>query len=328
MVVGLVLEHEDPVLFLAVNVHLDLDGAGVDLLALVQVVQLAVCLQFLGSDGCQVHKGHGLFASAQFLADGAVCVVGLLDVIGGDVHVRDLCQECGVAAVVRPVGVDHAHFGDGGVTVFGVPEILLAELDIAQIHCQTVVGDELFQLVLRQTDKAGEGLYGSRDGIVGIQGLRQFRRCLPALYRVDKVFLQTVELSVRETAGDNIDVCGADTAALALEQDLDTLFTAVGTLVELTRQILCGEHPLTLFQCRQFCVGVVYSRLGKYGGDSTLESLCRQMVCVIAVENADVADIQTERRLHIAQNRACLNGEFRLFLHINTKNGHGKSPLF
>ena len=45
MVVGLVLEQQQPVLRLAVHIALDLDGAGVDLLALVQVLQDAALFQ-------------------------------------------------------------------------------------------------------------------------------------------------------------------------------------------------------------------------------------------------------------------------------------------
>ena len=328
VVVGFVLEHEDPVLFFAVDVHLDLDGAGVDLLALVQIVQLAVRFQLLGSDGCQVHERHGLFASAQFLPDGAVCVIGFLDIVGGNVHVGNLCQECGVAAVVRPVGIDHANLGNGGVAVFGIAEVFLAELNVAEIHCQTVVSDELFQFVLRQGDEAGKGFNCCRNGIVGVQCFRQFRRSFAAFHRIDEILFQAVEFCIGQVAGNDVDICCADTAAFALEQDLDTLLAAVGTLVELSRQVLGRECPLPFFQSRQFCVGVIHRRFRKYGGNGTLESFCRQMICIIAVENANVGDIQTECGLHVAQNRAGFYREFRLFLHINTKNRHGKSPLF
>ena len=59
VVVGLILEHEEPVLLLSVHRGLDLDGAGVDLLALVQVPEDAPLFQGLGRQGAQVHKGLG-----------------------------------------------------------------------------------------------------------------------------------------------------------------------------------------------------------------------------------------------------------------------------
>ena len=47
VVVGLVLEHEQPVLLLAVYIHGNVDRAGVDLLALIQVGQFAALFQHL-----------------------------------------------------------------------------------------------------------------------------------------------------------------------------------------------------------------------------------------------------------------------------------------
>ena len=87
-----------------------------------------------------------------------------------------------------------------------------------------------------------------------------------ALHRIDEVRFQTVELCVGEVAGDDEYLCGADTAAFALQQDLDALFAAVCTLVKLSRQIFGGEHALTRLQCRQLGVDVVYSRLREYRG--------------------------------------------------------------
>ena len=61
MVVGFVLEHEDPVLFFAVDVHLDLDGAGVDLLALVEIWHEAALFEHLGANSGHIHERHVLF---------------------------------------------------------------------------------------------------------------------------------------------------------------------------------------------------------------------------------------------------------------------------
>ena len=56
VVVGLVLEEEEPVLVLAVDVDGDLDGAGVNLLGLVEVLELARVLEPLGADRAHVHE--------------------------------------------------------------------------------------------------------------------------------------------------------------------------------------------------------------------------------------------------------------------------------
>ena len=47
---GLILEEEEPVFVLAVDITLDLDGAGVDLLRLIEVLQDTLLFQLLGTD--------------------------------------------------------------------------------------------------------------------------------------------------------------------------------------------------------------------------------------------------------------------------------------
>ena len=51
VVVGLVLEHEQPVLVVAVHECLHLNGAGVDLLGLVEILQVAALFEHLSADG-------------------------------------------------------------------------------------------------------------------------------------------------------------------------------------------------------------------------------------------------------------------------------------
>ena len=51
VVVSLVLEKEQPVFVIAVDVDGDLDGAGVDLFGLVEVLEQPLHLEVLGADG-------------------------------------------------------------------------------------------------------------------------------------------------------------------------------------------------------------------------------------------------------------------------------------
>ena len=85
MVVGLILEEEKPILLLAVNGDLDLDGAGVDLFALVEVTELSRGLEIFCGESADVHQRHGL-GSAELLADADVVVISLLKklVLKGD----------------------------------------------------------------------------------------------------------------------------------------------------------------------------------------------------------------------------------------------------
>ena len=171
MVVGLVLEHEDPVLLLAVYIHLDLYRAGIDLLALVKVGKLSVSLQLLCCKGGEVHKGHGLVRSAQLLADVHIHIVCILYVRSIYLYVFNICEECGVTAVIRPVGVDHAYLGYGGVALFLIAEVILTELDIVVVHGKSELVNECMESESVEVDEALKLLNCCGDIIVCIKSL-------------------------------------------------------------------------------------------------------------------------------------------------------------
>ena len=106
-----------------------MDGAGVDLLALVQFRQQAPLFQDLRADGGNVHQGlrplGGLFLAVDFHPCGQIPLVGSLNGRVVDLHLVDVGGEGGVAAVVGPIGVYHPDLGDGGVPPLVVPEIAL-----------------------------------------------------------------------------------------------------------------------------------------------------------------------------------------------------------
>ena len=130
---GLVLEQEQPVLILAVHIALDLDRAGVDLVRLIQVGEDAALFQCLGANGGQVHHAAGLLGAAQLLPQCHIALKGSLHYFVIDLHIGEDGAKGGMTAVIGPVGIDHLDLGDGGVTLLGA-EVLLAELDIPQIH--------------------------------------------------------------------------------------------------------------------------------------------------------------------------------------------------
>ena len=129
-----VLEHQQPVLLLAVHLGGNVDRAGVDLLALVEFGEKASFLERLGADGRDVHERlgalGGLLEAVDLLARGEVAVIRILD--GGilDADLVQMRRERRVAAVIGPVGVDDAHLGHGGVAVLFVAEIGLQGLEV------------------------------------------------------------------------------------------------------------------------------------------------------------------------------------------------------
>ena len=185
VVVGLVLEQQEPVLLAAVGIDLDLHGAGVDLFGLIQFAQLALLFQELGDDGADVHEVDGL-GSVELLSRGQIVLIGLLEDGAGKLHAVDGGVEGGVAAVVGPIGVDDPQLGHGGVAVLGL-EVVAAEAQVVHVHGQAVIGHHLLQPSLIQGPEAGQGGDGLRDVVGHGQGGEGFQGSLPCLDGVDEV---------------------------------------------------------------------------------------------------------------------------------------------
>ena len=119
VVVGLVLKLDEPGLGLAVDGDRGLDGAGVDLLALVQIGHQALFPQVLPADGGQSIRETGLSLPWYSSSAGRSNPPGPSPPppAGAFLHLDGIepGQEGGVAAVVAPIGVDDPQLGDGGV---------------------------------------------------------------------------------------------------------------------------------------------------------------------------------------------------------------------
>ncbi len=257
------------------------DCAGVDLLALVQVGEHALGLQILRADGGDVHQAHGLRA-VQLAPDGQVALIGGLHVLILEGHVPQLREEGGVAAVVGPVGVDHADLGERGVAML-IPEIGLAEGDIRGVHGQAVAPDEVGKLRRGIIDEAPHGLHRGGDGVGGLQRIHRLQGRLAALHRVDHVLLDARDIRFGQLARQDVHRGGAHVRALALGQQLDALGRGIGPLVELAGQVLRREDHAGIL--RQLAVDVVHHRLGEHIGHGLLEQRRVDVLHVVAVQD-------------------------------------------
>ncbi len=326
VVVGLVLEEEEPVLLLAVHVHLALDGAGVDLLGLVQVLEDALGAQVLGTDGAHVHEADGLLGAAQLLAHLKVLVEGVPDHLVVNFDLLKLGAEGGVAAVVGPVGVDHLYFRDGRHAALA-GKVLLAELDVRQVHGQAAVVNELLQLGVRKVQEAGQLLHHGRLGLDSLEGLAGLQRGLACLNRVDHVMLYGLHVCRGQLAGNGVDLGGADQRALALAYELHALTGGVCALVKLAGQVLHGKHEV-LAKVGQVVKDVVRLRLREDRGDALGEELVRDALHVVAVEQAQAGDAgDAERVAQLVRELARLDVEPGLLLHVNARDHVGPTFL-
>ena len=67
--------------------------------------------------------------------------------------------------MVRPVGVDHLDFGDGGLTLLLVAEVRLEHLDVVEVHGKASLGDERLQPRVVELGEAVDDLDGLRLGV-------------------------------------------------------------------------------------------------------------------------------------------------------------------
>ena len=197
---GLVFEHQEPVLCLSVHLRRDMDGAGVDLLALIQLRKLAPPFQGLCTDGGDVHEGLGaggaVIRTVNLLPQGKITPIS-----GGDAGILNLDAvqmggKGGVAAVIGPVGVHHPQLRHCGIPVFLVPKILLQKQQVVFVHGQPHAVEQLDQGGLIHLQKAfHRGNRGRRLRLQG-QRLRLFQGGLPGLHRVDDVMLHRCQVVV------------------------------------------------------------------------------------------------------------------------------------
>ena len=112
MVVRLVLELEEPLLLHAVHVDIDVDAAGVVLLALLEIVELAVRAQPACADGGELHEAEALILSSELFPHVSEHLQAVLELTlhEGLVHsdLLKLGSEGGMAAVVAPVSIQDA----------------------------------------------------------------------------------------------------------------------------------------------------------------------------------------------------------------------------
>ena len=293
MVVRLVLEHEKPVLRFAVHSRGDVDGAGVDLLALIEICEISALFERFCANGCHIHKCLGtdgsLLLAVYLNAGSQIAFVGGFRFFIQNLHVVDVRGERGVAAGVRPVGIDHANLSDGGVTVFDVAEMCLQEFQIIQIHRKSKLVQKRGQPSLVKGCEARYSLDSGWNVILHLQRLCLFQGRLARFDGVDNIALDHVNVSGCDRTGEQIYLCRTDSRSLALRHQLNTGAGGVRTLVKLSGQILYRKRHIVAG--RQRCSSRVYLRLRKHGLHCPVESRLIQTFNIVAVDKPQTGQI-------------------------------------
>ena len=289
VVVRLVLEEVEPILVLAVDVDLGLHGAGVDLLGLVEAGELARVLEPLGADGAHVHEADGLVIAAKLVTDVHVAAergrcLGVVELDVGEGSAKG-----GVAAVVGPVGVDHANLGDGGNAALA-RKVALAELGIRHVHRQAAVAHKVLDALIVQVEEAVQDLDVCGLRVRGCEGLALLERRLARLDRVDHVVLDGCKVVVGEFALQHVDLGVSHRGTLALRDELDALGRRGVAHVKLAGQGLHGKDARALRNLGHLARGSVGLGLGEDNGHALLEELLGDAFDVVAVDDAQACE--------------------------------------
>ena len=138
-----------------------------------------------------------------------------------------------MAAVIRPVGVNHANLGYRRVAVLGF-EIILTERNVVRVHGETVFFDEVLKPRSVEFDKSVKSSDLGRNVVFYRESLGLFETRLARLDGVDDIFLYPLRVGVGDVADEDVYFRRAYQRALALRDYLYALSRRVGALIELT----------------------------------------------------------------------------------------------
>jgi len=334
MVVRLVLEHEEPVLILAVHIHRNADAGRIDLLRLIEIIEFALGAQRLHPDDGNVHERH-ITLSAVLIECPAivnVALVGLNDrqpeEAALNVHRIDRCGKGRMAAMIGPVGIDHAQFGNRRCAVLRVAEILLNEFEIRIAHGKAAFCVEQRQLAAGQLIELRKDLHVRGHCDPRLERRRHCQRCLAALYGIDEICLDLIADMLINFPNQDNDACRSDIRALSLRHKLNAFRRRSSRRVKLTRQRLNRKDVRVGKGRQRILIHGIHRRIGKDNIPHTRKVLIAEALNIIACDDAHGTQIrQAERLYQIAAEPLCRNIEEPLpLLYKDSFDSHTK-PL-
>ncbi len=242
VVVGLVLELQQPFLGLAVHVHIHVDGAGIVFLALLQVVEFAVGTEPARSDGGEVHQAEGLLFTSKLAAhlfphrQSLLQLVADKRVLHGDVGKQR--GKGGVTAVVAPVCVEDTEFRFVGVAAFGL-EIGHHLHEVVAVHGQTH-GAAVFRC-RRGSDFPQPFKHLHRVGMRAFRKMQDLEVLASRLDGVDAIFRHTLDVGRGDGGVESHQPCRRYLHLGIRLQKPHAFARRSRTLVELSRKGLVGK---------------------------------------------------------------------------------------
>ncbi len=328
MVVCLVLEEHQPFFtnraLPIVHFHRDDHGAGIVLIGLLLIGQLSVRLELLHADDGKIHQA-GILVRAVLIHLRAGILITLeggfhrnLVVAVAEGHILQLRRKGCVAAVIGPVGIQHADLRHCGIPVnFSVEfpvEVILNQLKILKGHRKAERIVQLLQLKLRHPDKTVKN--------PDIRCLRIFRhQCLgfvhPGLSRIhgiDQIGFDSAELFIGNAARQNIRLRCPDNHMRIRIQKLNALNGRIRPLIKLTGKRLNGKNTCSLGDVKGLPIQVIDRRLRENAAACRLKDIIADVLHIVADQQTQIFNsLNPEESADLFQLPSCLHG-IRLFL--------------
>ena len=287
VVVRFVFKQQQPRLLNAVGIDLYLHGAGIDFVRLVKIAQFAAFFKCLCRNAGNIHEAYGLFVPDAF-AKSKVIFEFAPNAFILEFNIRQMRVEGCMAAMIRPICVDNAEFGQRRLTIFCF-KIDFKALRIRLIHCKPVKRDKLLCGGVKQ-------LYArrlSRLVAAHCKRVTAFKRGFARIHGVDNVCLYPVQFFGCETARKHVYGCRTHCRPFALRNKAYALRCGIRPLVKLPRQIFnrknfCTRRIAADFRTEfSFRIGSVNLRFGKNGFDAGVERRFVHTLRVIPVDDAN-----------------------------------------
>ena len=147
-----------------------------------------------------------------------------------------------MAAVIRPIGIQHTDFRHGRVSVLFLLKIVLDMLKILKSHCQPQVFIKSAELILFHILKAVKDNNVLWLFIICYQCIRFVHRCFSGIYRVDAIGFYLLKFFLRNLTHDQIGDRRLYDRFLILLEKLYALHSGICPLVELPRQKFHTEY--------------------------------------------------------------------------------------
>ena len=257
MVVGFVLEREEPGAALTVDKGVHLQGAGVDFFAELPVIEAAPAPGLPGGDGGEVHEGSGPPRPLGVLPGHVPLIQGVLDFPGpGSVFYvdgRQLGFKGGVATVVGPIGIENLEFRQIRIPLFVLYEPSGDEFQIGGGQGDAVLPFQPVEARFAEFTKAGENgdVRGPGGGFPGIGSAQVL---FTGLHRVDQPAANTADVFLGEGSGEQEDIAAIHRDSVSGNigmKEAQHPGGGIRTLIELTGEVLPGDHEVKGIRGRQ-----------------------------------------------------------------------------